>query len=112
MLQVDSDMIHKIGFDSQLPGVSHGYMVVQFKNLQTYGYEDVEWSDYLQLLNAPSIGAAFTTLVRKKYKSVLLTENDTHVVATKSLDAPKPKPAEDIPLLDFGDARDNVRRKK
>lgn len=85
MFEVKSDMIHKIGFDSQTPGVDHGCMVVQFANFKAYIYNDVSWSDFLQLMNAPSIGAAFNLLIRDKYKGELITPKDTHLVEQTAL---------------------------
>lgn len=89
MLEVQSSMIHKIGFDAMTPGVDRGYLVVQFaSNLQVYGYLDVAWSDYLQMLNSPSVGDAFNQLIRSKYKSELLSDKDSHLVDQKTLSSP------------------------
>lgn len=86
MLEVKSDMIHKVGFDSTTPGVSQGYLVVQFaSNLKAYGYQNVAWSDYLQMINAPSIGAAFNLLIKDKYPGDLLTVEDGHAVVPTEL---------------------------
>jgi hypothetical protein len=86
MLEVHSDMIHKVGFDATTPGVDRGYMVIQFAiNFKVYGYVDVAWSDYLQFLNAPSIGSAFNLLIRDKYKGEPLAPKDTHLVEPSAL---------------------------
>ena len=110
LFEVKSEMIHKIGFDATTPGIDRGYLVVQFaNNFKAYAYVDVPWSDYLQLMNAPSIGAAFILLIRDKYKGELITPQDTHLVSQTELSVQSDvHPAEprstrrsdDVPMLD------------
>jgi len=89
MFEVKSDMIHKIGFDSTTPGLGRGYLVVQFANFKAYGYQNVEWCDYLLLANAPSIGAVFSAHIKETYKGELLTPNDDHAVIPTELSSTK-----------------------
>lgn len=101
MLEVNSGMIHKIGFDPTFPGVDRGYLVVQFaNNMAAYGYYDVMYDDYLQLANAPSIGAAFNLLIKDKYRGELLTPKDGHIVNTKELSTSPKVKADSVPMFD------------
>lgn len=111
-----SNMIHKIGFDPTTPGVDRGYLVVQFANLDAYGYADVSYFDVLMLLNAESTGSAFHTLIKSKYKGEPLNvQKDTHIVNPDAVSQkPKPKEVDELPMLDVADSPPSAkaRRKK
>jgi hypothetical protein len=116
MFEVQSNMIHKLGFDMDTPGAGTGYLVVQFANLDAYGYADVTWRDYLTLLNAVSVGNAFNEIVKLKYKGVKLGVTDTHVVGEETLKAKAQKATkeakDDLPMLDvMGDEPKKVTSK-
>jgi hypothetical protein len=109
MFEVQSNMIHKLGFDMDTPGAGTGYLVVQFANLDAYGYADVTWRDYLTLLNAVSVGNAFNEIVK-------LGVTDTHVVGEETLKAKAQKATkeakDDLPMLDvMGDEPKKVTSK-
>jgi len=95
-----SNMIHKIGYDPTSPGVDAGYLVVQFANLDAYGYADVAYFDVLMLMNAPSIGTAFNTIIKGKYKGTPIVKKDTHVVNPADMSKPKPRETDELPMLD------------
>jgi len=98
---VGSNMIHKIGFDPTTPGVEAGYLVVQFANLDAWGYSNVAYFDALQVMNAESIGTAFNTLIKGKYKGEPLNAvKDTHIVNPGAVSKPKPKEGDELPMLD------------
>lgn len=100
-----SNMIHKIGFDPTTPGVDRGYLVVQFTNFDAWAYADVAYFDALAVMNAESVGTAFNSIIKGKYKAELLhTEKDSHIVNPDAVSRkPKPKEVDEIPTLDFAD---------
>jgi hypothetical protein len=63
---VTSSMIESIGYEPET-----GIVEVEFKpNLQIWQYFDVPESVFLEVLNAPSIGKAFTSQIKKAYRAI------------------------------------------
>lgn len=99
-----SDMIHKIGYDPATPGIDRGFLLVQFSNLDVYGYKDVTFVDYVQLLNAPSVGAYFTSCIKTKYTAEPISRTkDARVVNPADVTQPK-RPKDELPMFDMADA--------
>lgn len=95
-----SNVVHKIGFDPTMPGVDRGYLVVQFANFDVVAYMDVAYFDALMLMNAESVGVAFHSIIKPKYKSIALSKRDSHVVNADDMSKPKPKEVDELPMLD------------
>jgi len=105
MFEVQSNMIHKVGFDPATPGGEHGYLAIQFANFDVYAYENVPYAIALALLNAVSIGEAFNKLIKNEFKGVKLhSERDNHIVNAADVKAPPKKDEDEVPLLDMADA--------
>lgn len=110
MFAVESNMVHKIGYDPATPGIEHGYLVVQFSNLDAYAYENVPYTVFVNLLNAVSVGEFFNKHVKTEYKGVKISsERGDAPTAAK-------KPNNDVPMLDVMGAPEakttSARRKK
>ena len=56
---------HEVPEDANDPHERRGTLTVDFRSGRTYRYMDVPESVYDDLLNAPSVGQTFATLVRQ-----------------------------------------------
>ena len=61
LIKVNSSAIRAVDYDGST-------LTVEFHTGRTYDHPDVPYSVYLELMNAPSIGAYYNKNIRGKYK--------------------------------------------
>ena len=86
MYPVKSSQIREVGYDPV-----KFYLVVQFKNFATYGYEGVDSETYCRLMNAESIGVYFTDFIKEQHEFELIKAAPKKV--TKDIGKAKTKKA-------------------
>ena len=80
MLEVQSSMIHKAGYDPETKT-----LCVQFHNFAAYIYKEVTPLVFARLMNADSIGKFFTDTIKEDY------DYEKVKAAEKQKKKPKPK---------------------
>lgn len=110
MLDVKSTHVVSVGFDPKVPGGGFGFLIVQYeRGGDAWMYKGVSHTEYLNLLNAESIGAELSALkaryVGEKLSTSFLPTTAAAPPAQKGKSDAQIKQMviDDLPMFDMAD---------